>query len=152
MTAMRIDTLDPSSRPLVESCTTLIVNAFADPRRYGPERVMRELRSSDPVFYRQFFIALQDGRLVGIGGVKAADWASQTHILHLSAVAQEWRGRGIGKALIKARVEWVEANFKRGRIIVSTAKIGRYRELGFTELRATRVDGRQLMVRRFKSG
>ena len=30
MTAMRIDTLDPSSRPLVESCTTLIVNAFAD--------------------------------------------------------------------------------------------------------------------------
>ena len=47
--AWRIDTLDTSSPPLVEACVTLIVNAFADPERYGRERLSREICAGDPV-------------------------------------------------------------------------------------------------------
>jgi len=119
MDKLRIDTLDASSPALLESCTTLIVNAFADPVRYSAERVGHELRSNDKVFYRQFFIAVQDGEIRAVGGVKAADWAAKTHLLYLSAVAPESRGQGIGRALIKARIEWLEKNFPSGRIIGS---------------------------------
>lgn len=150
MSRLRIERLDSSSAVLVEACSTLLVNAFADPSRYGLERIRRDLLVEDPVFYRQFFVAVAGGELLGVGGVKAADWASETHILHLSAVSPEHRGRGIGRALIVARIDWIKANFARGRILVSTAKARRYRELGFSEIRASRIAGRQLMVMRFR--
>lgn len=150
MAVPRIDILDASSVALVRACTTLIVNAFGDPERYGFERVALELQADDPCFYRRFFIAVEAGEVLGVGGVKAADWASHTHILYLSAVKPERRGQGIGRALIKARVAWVEANFKAGRILVSTARTRRYRELGFVEVRNSRVEGRHLMLRRFR--
>lgn len=149
MGKLRIDTLDPSSPVLVEACTTLIVNAFADPVRYSAERVRLELGSDDPVFYRRFFIATHESEVVAIGGVKAADWASRTHILYLSAVAPERRGQGIGRALIKARLDWLEGNFAAGRILVSATKLRRFRDLGFAELRHGRIDGKHLLLRRF---
>jgi GNAT superfamily N-acetyltransferase len=152
MKRLRIEPLDPDSAILVEACTTLLVNAFADPVRYSLERIRRDLQQRETIFYRQFFVAMAGGEVLGVGGVKAADWASDTHILHLSAVAPEQRGKGIGRALIAARVAWVEANFARGRILVSTARTRRYRELGFVEIRASRIGNRRLMVRRFKSG
>jgi predicted N-acetyltransferase YhbS len=87
--------------------------------------------------------------VVAIGGVKAADWASRTHILYLSAVAPERRGQGIGRALIKARLDWLEGNFAAGRILVSATKLRRFRDLGFAELRHGRIDGKHLLLRRF---
>ena len=149
MGKLRIVTLDPSSQVLVEACTTLIVNVFADPVRYSAERIRLELSSDDPVFYRRFFIATHESEVVAIGGVKAADWASRTHILYLSAVAPERRGQGIGRALIKARLDWLEANFAAGRILVSATKLRRFRDLGFAELRHGRIDGKHLLLRRF---
>ena len=124
-------------------------NAFADPVRYSAERVRLELGSDDPVFYRRFFIATHESEVVAIGGVKAADWASRTHILYLSAVAPERRGQGIGRALIKARLDWLEGNFAAGRILVSATKLRRFRDLGFAELRHGRIDGKHLLLRRF---
>lgn len=128
---------------------TLIFNAFADPERYSAERIARELRSDDPVFYRRFFVAMDAGEIVAVGGVKAADWASGTHILYLSAVAPERRGKGIGRALIKARIEWLEKNFASGRILVSATKTRRFRDLGFVEIRNSALDGRHLLLRKF---
>src|SRR5574343_1735957 len=138
MAKFRIDTLDTSSDALLDTCAKLIVNAFADPERYNLDRVRRELCCDDPVFYRRFFVAIEDGQIVALGGVKAADWASRTHILYLSAVAPEKRGKGIGRALIKARLDWLESNFKSGRVLVSATKARRFRDLGFHEIR----DGR----------
>lgn len=149
MAKFRIDTLDTSSDALLETCAKLIVNAFADPERYNLDRVRRELCCDDPVFYRRFFVAIEDGQIVALGGVKAADWASRTHILYLSAVSPDKRGQGIGRALIKARLDWLQTTFKSGRILVSATKTRRFRDLGFRELRNGRIDGKHLMLCRF---
>ncbi|MBS1140248.1 MAG: GCN5-related N-acetyltransferase [Proteobacteria bacterium] len=149
MAKIRIDTLDTSSPLLVDASVTLIVNAFGDPERYGAKRVTQELTTTDPVFYRQFFIAMEAGEVLAVGGVKAADWASKTHILYLSAVAPERRGKGIGRALIKARLEWLEKTFKSGRVLVSATKTRRFRDFGFVEIRNSSLDGRHLLLRRF---
>lgn len=149
MDKCRIDTLDTTSPVLLEASVTLIVNAFADPERYGVTRVTQELRGHDPAFYRRFFVALDAGEIIAIGGVKAADWASRTHILYLSAVAPERRGKGLGRALIKARIDWLEASFPHGRIIVSSSRAKRFRDFGFSEVRNSTVDGRHLLIRRF---
>lgn len=149
MAKFRIDTLDTSSEILLDRCATLIANTFADPERYNLERIRRELRCDDPVYYRRFFIAVENGQIIALGGVKAADWASRTHILYLSAVAPEKRGQGIGRALIKARLDWLKATFKSGRILVSASKARRFRDLGFRELRNGHIDGKHLMLCRF---
>ena len=149
MGQFRIDMLDCSSATLVAASTRLIVRAFADPERYNAARVEREIAADDSVFYRRFFVAMSAGEVLGIGGIKAAEWASHTHILYLSAVSPEQRGRGIGRALIKARLEWLQKSFDAGRILVSASKSRRFRDLGFQEVRNSRVDDKRLMLLRF---
>ncbi|MBK6356365.1 MAG: GNAT family N-acetyltransferase [Betaproteobacteria bacterium] len=149
MGKIRIDTLDTSSAPLLEASVTLIFNAFADPERYSAERLANELRCDDPLFYRRFFVAMDAGEIIAVGGVKAADWASSTHILYLSAVTPERRGKSIGRGLIKARIDWLEENFKSGRILVSAAKTKRFRDLGFSEVRNSAIHGKHLLIRKF---
>ena len=149
MAKFQIEVLDASSPLLLEASITLLINAFSKPERYSVQRLSDELLADDPIFYRRFFVAVEAGKIIGIGGVKAADWASHTHLLYLSAVALEHRGKGIGRALVKARVDWVEKNFKSGRILVSSPKAKRLIELGFTEIRKSFMDGRHLLFRRF---
>ena len=150
MAKYRIETLDASSPVLLDACTTLLVNAFAKPERYSAQRLNEELRGESGLFYRQFFVAVAEGEIIGVGGVKAADWASHTHLLYLSAVAPEHRGQGIGRALLKARIEWLEKHFAFGRILVSSAKAKRFHEFGFSDFRKGVVEGRHLMMRHFE--
>lgn len=149
MPEYRIETLDTSSPVLTSAAVTLLINAFSQPERYSTKRLHEELSGHTPPFYRQFFVAANRGEIIGIGGIKAADWASNTHLLYLSAVSPEYRGHGIGRALVKARVDWVEANFRKGRILVSTPKAKRFQDLGFVDVRKGFVEGRHLMMRRF---
>lgn len=145
----QIEMLDSSSPLLLEASITLLFNAFAKPERYSVQRLNNELLGDDPIFYRRFFVAVEAGKIIGIGGVKAADWASHTHLLYLSAVALEHRGKGVGRALVKARVDWVEQHHESGRILVSSPKAKRLIDLGFTEIRKSQMDGRHLLFRRF---
>lgn len=149
MARLRISPLDSSSPSLLDDCTTLLVNAFANPRRYGAERIRQALSASDELYYRQFFVATEGGSLLAVGGVKAADWAANTHILYLSAVLAERRGEGIGRQMLHARLAWLSASFKHGRILVSTGKTRRFAEAGFKEVRHSLIDGRRLMIKRF---
>lgn len=150
MSKLLIRALDTHDMLQLEAAIDLVENAFADPERYGRERIMREMLVDDPPFYRQFFIALKGGRVVGVGGVKAADWATRTHLLYLSAVAPEMRGQGIARALLTARVEWLLKRFGSGRVLVSTSRPKRFRELGFVEIRGSKIEGRTLMRLHFR--
>ena len=149
MPKFRIAVLDVSSPSLVNACVSLLVHAFAKPKRYSAPRLSEELQAVSPLFYRQFFVALADGKIIGIGGVKAADWASHTHQLYLSAVAPAYRGQGVGRALLKARLDWVRENFTTGRILVSSPKAKRFHEFGFVDISNGAIDGRHLMICRF---
>ena len=87
--------------------------------------------------------------VVGIGGIKAADWASDTHILYLSAVTEHARGQGIARALIAARIAWAMENFTAGRMLVSTARPRRFARLGFRLMGKREAAGRRLMLLEF---
>ena len=149
MSKLLIRTLDVHDPGQLEASIDLIEHAFADPDLYDRERIAREILGNHPVFYRQFFVAIKGGRIVGVGGVKAADWSAKTHLLYLSAVAPEMRGQGISRSLIEVRMEWVERQFATGRILVSTARTKRFREFGFVEIKGSEINDRHLMLYRF---
>ena len=125
------------------------MQAFDDPSRYGHARVAAQLEPAPLPFYRHFFIARLDGEVVGVGGIKAADWASETHILYLSAVAEHARGQGVALALVEYRMAWAKANFEHGRLLVSTARPRRFARLDFTPVGEREAAGRRLMIHEF---
>lgn len=149
MTRLLIRTLDVHDPGQLEASIDLLEQAFADPDRYDRERIAREILNNHPVFYRQFFVAVKGGRIVGVAGVKAADWSAKTHLLYLSAVTPDMRSQGIGRALIEIRMEWVERQFSSGRILVSTSRTKRFREFGFAEIKGSEINDRHLMLYRF---
>ena len=149
MPRARIKELDVDNAHSVDACAEFLVGVFDQPERYSFERLTAELQSAQGLFYRKFFVASDGDEIVGFGGVKAADWASHTHVLYLSAVAPGYRGHGIGRALLNTRVEWVEENFKMGRILVSSARAKRFQDLGFSPIARSGMEGRHLMMRRF---
>lgn len=126
---------------------------FPGNERYSVDRLVPELKGSPEIFYRQFFVATiteeTRNRVVGIAGIKAADWATDTHILYLSAVHPEFRNQGIGKTLLKQRLHWIRSGFKHGRILVSTAKIERFKSYKFRQTTRTCEKGRSIMVMEF---
>ena len=115
MSKLLIRTLDVHDLTQLEAAIDLVENAFADPERYGRERIAREMLVDDPPYYRQFFVAIKGGRIVGVGGVKAADWAAKTHLLYLSAVAPDKRARASpARSSQRARSGWQSASTRAG--------------------------------------
>jgi hypothetical protein len=99
-------------------------------------------------FYRKFFGAYDvDGVLIGVGGIKAADWASDTHILYMMAVDINHRGKGIGTDLEAIRIKWILDNFNRGRCLVSTKHKKRFERWDFKTV--SEIDKRHLMLLEF---
>jgi predicted N-acetyltransferase YhbS len=133
----------------LEAARTLIVRVFAEPQLYSAERIGRELQPAPPPLQRRFFAAWREGQVVGAGGLKSADWASNTHLLYLSVVAPEFRGRGIGRALVVARLAWLRARHEHGRVLVSTAKPKRFLNLGFRQVNRREIDDKCLMFLEF---
>lgn len=143
--AMLTDT-DLASR---DAAAGILLTAFDDPEHYGLERIMDQLKPASPPGYRHFFICTRGEDVVGVGGVKSADWASNTHILFLSAVAEHARGQGIARSLINARIAWVMENHTSGRLLVSTTRTRRFTRLGFRLMGKQEVGGRRLMLMEF---
>lgn len=132
-----------------DQAQAVLLSSFDDRKRYSESRILAELNPQPLPAYRQFFIATHNDKVVGVGGVKAADWASDTHLLYLSAVAQEFRGQGIGRVLLASRIGWLRSHFPRGRILVSTHKTRRFRDFGFKPVGKDGKGGKQLMLLEF---
>jgi GNAT superfamily N-acetyltransferase len=147
---IEISVLNAGESEKVIQTVELLHGSFAGSDRYTVSRLNEELKPLSEPLYRQFFIAMahtrKADRVIGVGGIKAADWASNTHILYLSAVHPDFRNQGIGKKLVRARVEWIRANFSTGRVLVSTPKIDRFRQFGFKQVSKSCEKGRALML------
>lgn len=115
--------------------------------RYSLDRLDDGLKNRSGWNYRQFFAANIGSQLVGIGAIKAADWASNTHIMYLSAVHVDSRGMGIGTALERTRIAYIRENFSSGRILVSTKHSKRFQKHGFDVV--SEIDGRYMMCLEF---
>ena len=145
----RIEALLPGDAAAYRAAAAILVDAFGDPARYDEERIRAQLVPAPEPFYRRFFVARSGDEVVGVGGVKAADWASNTHILYLSAVAERARGQGVARALIEARIAWVSRRFGSGRLLVSTARRKRFASYGFRPCSEDAASGRTMMVLEF---
>jgi len=145
-----IDLLLPDDHAGREAAAAVLLASFDNPQRYDRARIAAQLVSAEAPFYRHFFVARRGDEIVGAGGIKAADWAIDTHILYMSAVAEHVRGQGIARGLIAARIAWVMENFPNGRLLVSTARTGRFNRLGFRVVGKYEADGRRLMMLEFK--
>ena len=132
---LRLALLDVEEPEKVIQTVEVLHGSFAGSDRYTVTRLSEEIRPAGLPFYRQFFVATlnvkNEERVVGVGGIKAADWASNTHLLYLSAVHSEFRNQGIGKKLVRARLDWVREKFDHGRVLVSTPKLERFKQFGF---------------------
>lgn len=149
MNAYKIRDLDSTNGGLSEAVTLLLSNCPDDSGRYARNRLEKELFPIDAgPLYRKFFGAYAvQGSLIGVGGIKAADWASDTHILYLMAVDRTHRGKGVGTALEKARIYWVRDKFSHGRLLVSTKHKKRFERWDFKVV--SEVNDKQLMVLEF---
>lgn len=141
--------LDASDAEQVIKTIEMLSGCFTEKARYAVKRLNEELSASSMPLYRKFFVAVHEGAIVGGGGVKAVDWASNTHVLYLSAVTPDFRSRGIGKSLVQMRLDWLKRNFGLGRVLVSTQKIERFKSFGFKQMCEPSDDGRVIMLKEF---
>ena len=141
--------LDNTPHTLSDAVNLLSSNCPNESDRYEKSRLETEIFSEDKLpFYRKFFCAYNaDGLFIGVGGIKAADWASDTHILYLMAVDKDHRGKGVGTDLEKARIEWLLSNFNHGRCLVSTKRKKRFVRWGFKVV--SEINDRYLMILEF---
>ncbi len=141
--------LDASSSSLTAAVDLLHANCPNESERYEKARLVNELASTETLpFYRKFFGAYDvDGGLIGVGGIKTADWASDTHILYMMAVDLNHRGKGIGTDLETIRINWLRDNFVQGRCLVSTKHKKRFERWGFKTV--SEVNKRHLMLLEF---
>ena len=147
--ATRFTVAELSSLPATarEQAARLLLESFDDTQRYGEERIRRALEATAPPLYRVALVALTGHEVVGVGALKAADWASATHILYLSAVAPGFRGRGVARELLRARLEWLQDRFAHGRVLVSTGKQRRFLDSGFRVVSSSDPEGPKLLIK-----
>lgn len=147
---IKIKPLNRNESERVIQSVELLHGCYSNNQRYTVERLIEELKPMPKPIYRKFFVATtnskQGERIVGVGGIKAADWASDTHLLYLSAVHADFRNKGIGKGLVEARLEWLKREYQSGKVLVSTQKHERFKRLGFNQISKVCERDRSIML------
>lgn len=133
------------ARPRDVSSFLGVYRAVAAERRF----IRSEQVSHAPRIYRRRFrrswtdeeahiVAVVGDRVIGHLGIHREDHPVTRHVATLGmAVAPEWRGKGVGKALMHESLRWArEVGVEKVLLSVypgNAAAIGLYRKFGFTE-------------------
>ncbi|MEY4211265.1 MAG: hypothetical protein RLZ92_1646 [Pseudomonadota bacterium] len=149
MKTYTIRPLDDAPEALAAAVNLLSANCPSESDRYERSRLVTEINSvEEQPFYKKFFAAYDlEGQLIGAGGIKAADWASDTHILYMMAVDVAHRGQGVGSGLEAARIQWMRDHFTHGRCLVSTKHRKRFERWDFKIV--NELNNRYLMILEF---
>lgn len=102
--------------------------------QYAIPRVRERLASGfrNNEYAPRFIVAVkEDGEIIGVAGWGRLEFASRTWGLFLSSVNREYRGQGVGTALVRERLRLIEEEAQKGRVLVSTKQRKRFEKLGF---------------------
>lgn len=102
-----------------------------------PEEVRADL-SSPETDEKLVLVAETDGEVVGQTGVHRGKYSKNRHTAELwIVVRKDWRGVGLGEALLRADMEWTRSvgieKLKLGVFASNVRAIHLYRKLGFVE-------------------
>ncbi|HEU0013789.1 MAG TPA: arsenic resistance N-acetyltransferase ArsN2 [Longimicrobium sp.] len=82
-------------------------------------------------FGEAYAVAEADGRLVGAEGIEVY---GGNGLLRSAVVAPEWRGRGVGEALTRERLEWARARGLRAVYLLTTTAPDFFARFGFRRI------------------
>jgi RimJ/RimL family protein N-acetyltransferase len=113
------------------------VYVMTEKLRRSVEEVRTQFRDADPRS-ELWLVAEVDGRVVGGANFRRGRWMKNAHTAELGvAIRKEFRGRGIGEALMRAGIEWARGvgirKLKLGVFATNTAARALYRKLEFEE-------------------
>jgi RimJ/RimL family protein N-acetyltransferase len=123
---------------------------FSEEERFGPITIdeFTKTEEEEKQFLRDFatrdnsifFVAEQDGQLVGTCSLKAYSFKEMHHNVELGmSVGEKWRGQGIGRAILQHAIDWATAhpiveNIELSVYSNNTRALHLYRTSGFSEI------------------
>lgn len=106
-----------------------------DAQRDDLERVRALLRTSDlPLdgldeqFGSSYAVAERDGAIIGVEGIEVY---ADDGLLRSAAVDPAWRGRGVGDALTRNRIDWARHSGLRALYLLTTTAGSYFPRFGF---------------------
>lgn len=75
-----------------------------------------------------YAVAVSDGRVIGVEGIEVH---GDDGLLRSAAVLDAWRGRGIGDALTRDRIEWARRRGLRSLYLLTTTASDWFPRFGF---------------------
>ena len=95
-----------------------------------------------------YAVAIESDRLVGVAGVERY---AAYGLLRSVATAADWRGRGIGEALVRDRLGWAERAGLESIYLLTTTAAGYFPKLGFAAVERAAVPAQIRTSREFSS-
>ncbi len=84
-----------------------------------------------------FFVGESDGRIVGVVGLEAC--CDEYALLRSTAVAPEWRGRGLGRRLVERALAEGEARGYQALYLLTTTAEQYFPSFGFSKIERAEV-------------
>ena len=82
-------------------------------------------------FGEGYAIAESDGRLLGVEGIEVY---GNDGLLRSAAVVAEWRGKGVGDALTRDRIEWARRRGLQSLFLLTTTAGEYFQRFGFSKV------------------
>ena len=90
-------------------------------------------------FGEGYALAINDGQVIGVEGIEVY---GNDGLLRSAAVVADWRGKGVGDALTRDRIEWARRRGLRSLYLLTTTAGDYFPRFGFTRVdRDTAPDG-----------